>query len=266
MIVEVGEKWKDQFKSGQKFAQQPAVNYKGSLAFPGYSYEFFGGACTYRIIPHEVMELGAVSYGIQYKNKPKRIVVTDISDEKIKRAKEVIPEETAAKNGVELQYVNTAAMADLIKELMDITEGHGFDGAFVYIPNHQVVEMADNLLAFDEQIEVGMMMETPASVLLAEEFAKEADFFSIGTNDLTQYLLAVDRGNKKVADRYDYMHPAVVNAIRQIINAGHKEQIKVGMYGKCKQGPRKVEKTGSGKWENLYGPFEASKKAKKRNI
>ncbi|MCI5870039.1 MAG: phosphoenolpyruvate--protein phosphotransferase [Dorea sp.] len=86
-------------------------------------------------------------------------------------------------------------------------------------------------IAYDEQIELGMMMETPASVLLAEEFAKEADFFSIGTNDLTQYLLAVDRGNKKIADRYSYFHPAVVKAIGQIIQAGHKEGIKVGMCG-----------------------------------
>ncbi|MDO4308800.1 MAG: phosphoenolpyruvate--protein phosphotransferase [Eubacteriales bacterium] len=84
---------------------------------------------------------------------------------------------------------------------------------------------------FDENIETGMMMETPASVLLAEEFAKEADFFSIGTNDLTQYLLAVDRGNKKISHKYDFMHPAVLKAIRQIIEAGHKENIKVGMCG-----------------------------------
>ena len=60
VIVEVGEKWKDQFKPGMKFAQQPALNYKGSLASPGYSYEYFGGACTYCIIPHEVMELGCL--------------------------------------------------------------------------------------------------------------------------------------------------------------------------------------------------------------
>ena len=95
------------------------------------------------------MGLGAVSYGIQYKNKPKRIVVTDISDEKINRAKSVIPESTAAENGVELLYVNTAAMADPVKELMDITDGHGFDDIFVYIPNRKVVELADKLLAFD---------------------------------------------------------------------------------------------------------------------
>lgn len=84
---------------------------------------------------------------------------------------------------------------------------------------------------FDKNIEIGMMMETPASVLLAEEFAREADFFSIGTNDLTQYLLAVDRGNKKVADKYDFMHPAVLRAILHIIEAGHREHIKVSMCG-----------------------------------
>ncbi len=60
VIVKVGKKWQDQFKPGMRFAQQPALNYKGSLASPGYSYEFFGGDCTYCIFPHEVMELGAL--------------------------------------------------------------------------------------------------------------------------------------------------------------------------------------------------------------
>ena len=59
-IVKVGAKWQDQFKPGQRFEQQPALNYKGSLASPGHSYEYFGGACTYCIIPHEVMELGCL--------------------------------------------------------------------------------------------------------------------------------------------------------------------------------------------------------------
>lgn len=92
-------------------------------------------------------------------------------------------------------------------------------------------ELDQENLPYDKAIEMGMMMETPASVLLAEEFAQEADFFSIGTNDLTQYLLAVDRGNKKIADRYDYFHPAVLKAINHIIDAGHKAGIKVGMCG-----------------------------------
>lgn len=58
-IVEVGAKWKDQFKPGQKFAIQPALNYQGSLYAPGYSYQYIGGDATYVIIPHEVMEMAA---------------------------------------------------------------------------------------------------------------------------------------------------------------------------------------------------------------
>ncbi|MBQ2009400.1 MAG: zinc-binding dehydrogenase [Selenomonadaceae bacterium] len=211
VIVEVGKKWQDQFKPGMKFAQQPALNYKGSLASPGYSYEFFGGACTYCIIPHEVMELGclmeykgesffeaslgepmsciiggyhgnyhtnkrnhdlkidtkaggdiiilggcgpmglgAVSYGLQLEeNKPKRIVVTDINDDKIARAREVIPESVAAERGIELLYVNTAAMDDPVKGLMDITGGKGYDDVFVYVPVRQVAELGNKILAFD---------------------------------------------------------------------------------------------------------------------
>lgn len=210
VIVKVGVKWQDQFKPGQRFAQQPALNYKGSLASPGYSYEYFGGACTYCIIPHEVMELGclmnydgdsffeaslgepmsciiggyhanyhtnkknyehtmgtkeggnilimggcgpmglgAVSYGIQFENRPKRIVVTDISDDRIARAKKMITPEQAAANGVELIYANTAAMDDEYEGLMALTEGHGYDDVFVYVPNKQVAELGDRLLAFD---------------------------------------------------------------------------------------------------------------------
>lgn len=92
-------------------------------------------------------------------------------------------------------------------------------------------ELREQGIGFEEEIETGMMIETPASVLLAEDFAKEADFFSIGTNDLTQYLLAVDRGNKKIADRYNYFHPAVLAAIEKVIEAGHKANIRVGMCG-----------------------------------
>lgn len=101
-------------------------------------------------------------------------------------------------------------------------------------------ELREEQKDFDENIELGMMMETPASVLLAEDFAREADFFSIGTNDLTQYLLAVDRGNKKIADKYDSFHPAVLKAISQIIEAGHKEGIKVGMCGEMAGDPKAV--------------------------
>jgi phosphotransferase system enzyme I (PtsI) len=102
-------------------------------------------------------------------------------------------------------------------------------------------ELRQQGIAFDHNIEVGMMIETPASILLIEEFAKEADFFSIGTNDLTQYLLAVDRGNKKISGMYNSFHPAVVRSIKRVIEAGHRNKIKVGMCGEFASDERAVK-------------------------
>ncbi len=86
-------------------------------------------------------------------------------------------------------------------------------------------------IAYDTAIRTGVMIETPASVLCAEELAAEADFFSIGTNDLTQYLLAVDRGNAKIAKLYNSFHPAVLRSIRMVAQAAHRHGIEVGMCG-----------------------------------
>ncbi|MGO1581073.1 MAG: phosphoenolpyruvate--protein phosphotransferase [Peptoniphilaceae bacterium] len=93
------------------------------------------------------------------------------------------------------------------------------------------LELKEEGISFDENIKVGIMVETPAVVMEAESFAKHVDFFSIGTNDLTQYILAADRGNEKVAYLYDSYNPAVLHAIQRIIEAGHKEGIIVGMCG-----------------------------------
>ena len=95
------------------------------------------------------MGLGMITYGIQFENRPKRIVVTDIDDAKLKRAAEVISPEKAAENGVELLYVNTAKMKDPVAGLMGITDGHGYDDIFVMLPVKSVVEMCDKILAFD---------------------------------------------------------------------------------------------------------------------
>lgn len=209
-IVKVGKNWQHEFKAGEKFAQQPALNYKGSLASPGYSYEFFGGACTYCILPHEVMELGcllhydgesyfdaslgepmsciiggyhgnyhtnklnydhtsgvkeggavlimggcgpmglgAAEYPLTLDKKPSLVVVTDVSDERIARAKELISEETAAKHGITLKYVNPNDLADQYAELMALTGGKGYDDVFVYAPIRSLAELGDRLLAFD---------------------------------------------------------------------------------------------------------------------
>ena len=92
-------------------------------------------------------------------------------------------------------------------------------------------------IAFDEGIEVGCMMETAASTMIADLLAKEADFFSIGTNDLTGYTMGVDRGNAKVAYLYSAFEPAVLRSIKRIIECGKKEDIPVGMCGEAAADP-----------------------------
>lgn len=92
-------------------------------------------------------------------------------------------------------------------------------------------ELRKEGVEFDEDIEVGIMVETPASVFVADELIKYADFFSIGTNDLTQYILAVDRGNDKISHLYDYFNPAVLRAIKQVIDASHRHGKWTGMCG-----------------------------------
>lgn len=92
-------------------------------------------------------------------------------------------------------------------------------------------ELTAEGLAFDDKIQVGIMIETPAAVLMASDLASQCDFFSIGTNDLTQYILAVDRGNQRISHLYDSCNPAVLRAVKQVIDAGHAAGIEVGMCG-----------------------------------
>ena len=209
-IVKVGSKWAHEFKPGDRFAQQPALNYKGSLASPGYSYRFFGGNCTYCIIPPEVMELGcllhyegdsffaaslgepmscviggfnanyhtnkinynhkmgvkgggnllimggtgpmglgAIDYIHSLEEKPKRVVVTDIDDVKISRARKLLSEEHYKEMGVELIYFNPNKVNDAFAALMEITDNKGYDDIFVYVASVPLAEMADSLLGFD---------------------------------------------------------------------------------------------------------------------
>ncbi|VDN48490.1 putative dehydrogenase [Petrocella atlantisensis] len=210
VIVEVGEEWQDQFTPGEKFAIQPALNYKGSPYAPGYSFEFFGGSATYCIIPREVMELGfllkyegeafyeaslsepmscviggfhanyhtktgeykhymgivengkmallagagpmglgAIDYALHCDRKPSLLVVTDIDDTRLDRARSLFTQEEAEKQGVQLHFINTMKEADSVKTLMDLSGGEGYDDVFVYAPVRPVIEEGDKILGKD---------------------------------------------------------------------------------------------------------------------
>jgi len=206
-LVEVGEKWIDRFKPGQKYSIQPALNYKGSLDAPGYSFRWVGGDATYVILPNEVMEmdclleykgpgyfqaslseplscvigafhanyhqeagsydhkmdiveggnmaflagggpmgLAAINYALYREKKPGKMVVTDIDNSRLERARQLFSEEEAIKKGVSLKYVNTANMKNPVEELLGLTDGRGYDDVFVFAPVPQVIEQGDAIL------------------------------------------------------------------------------------------------------------------------
>jgi len=209
-IVQVGSKWKKDFKVGNKFSMQPALNYKGSMDSPGYSYRYCGGDATYVIMPQEVMELGcllnydgkayyeaslaepmsciiggfhasfhtvmgsyehkmgiveggklamlaaagpmglgAIDYAMHCDRRPGLIVVTDIEQSRLDRARAIFTQVDAKEAGIELIFVNTKDIEDVPKYLRELTGGTGFDDVFVYSPVKPVVEQGDSILGRD---------------------------------------------------------------------------------------------------------------------
>lgn len=101
-------------------------------------------------------------------------------------------------------------------------------------------ELDEKGIEYNKNLEIGVMMETPSACVIADILAKEAAFFSIGTNDLTGYTMAVDRGNAKVAYLYSTYQPAVLRSIKRIIECGKKEGIMVGMCGEAAADPKLI--------------------------
>lgn len=209
-ILQVGKKWQHKFKAGQKFSIQPALNYKGSLDAPGYSFRWIGGNATHIIIPNVVMEmdcllpfdgeayfhgslaepmscivgafhanyhttqgsyqhhmgikeggtmallagvgpmgLGAIDYALHCDRKPGLLVVTDIDEARLNRAKEIYPESHAKEMGIELIYLNTRNSKDPVKDIRACNHGNGFNDVFVFAPVKPVIEQGDAILGKD---------------------------------------------------------------------------------------------------------------------
>ncbi|KAJ53443.1 phosphotransferase system enzyme I (PtsI) [Clostridium tetanomorphum] len=121
-------------------------------------------------------------------------------------------------------YGKLKIMFPMISSLQELREGKA-------VLEQCKTELKNEGIAFNEEVEVGIMIEIPSAAVISDALAKEVDFFSIGTNDLIQYTIAVDRMNEKVSYLYDFFNPAVLRLIKTVIDNGHKEGKYVGMCG-----------------------------------
>jgi len=151
--------------------------------------------------------------------------------------------------GIRVMLDKPQIFLDQLRAILRASVKHNLAIMFPMVMSIKEVQLAKQLLAqakddlrqkrlpFDEKIQIGVMIEVPAAAVITDHLAKEVQFLSIGTNDLIQYLLAVDRGNEIVADLFQEFHPAVVRFLQYIIQRGKESQVWVGMCGQMAGNP-----------------------------
>ncbi|MFG0247012.1 MAG: phosphoenolpyruvate--protein phosphotransferase [Phycisphaerales bacterium JB052] len=183
--------------------------------------------------------------------KPLTIRTVDLGADKYTQAQEEIPERNpflglrsirySLKNQkmfrTQLRAILRASTLGPIKIMFPLITNIAEYRSGQYFLREEMEELDEQGIPYDKDIEVGMMVEVPAAALMAGAFAREVDFFSIGTNDLVQYTLAVDRTNERVASMYTPIHPAVLKLIRDVSRAGRRHDIPVSCCGQSAADP-----------------------------
>ena len=270
VIVQVGKKYQDKYKPGMKFTLQPALNYKGTMWSPGYSYPYFGGDCTYCIIPQEVFELdcfmeykgdaffeaslaepyscsigaahatfhtkmgvyqhemgireggkmailagagpmglGMAEYIIHCDRRPGVLVVTDIDEARLERAKELFPKELVEKTGVKVMFVNTRDIPDPAAYLKDLVGG-GYDDVFAYAPVASVVELASDILGRDGCLNFFAGPTDP-------KFSAKLNYYDVHYN--STHVIGTTGGN--TADMIECLELTAAGKIRPAVMVTH---------------------------------------------
>ncbi|HEY9700848.1 MAG TPA: putative PEP-binding protein, partial [Allocoleopsis sp.] len=137
----------------------------------------------------------------------------------------------------QLRAILRASFGQNIKILLPMISSLNEVRKFKEIMHNVKADLASNNIPFLDHIELGIMIEVPAAVAIADQLAKEVDFFSIGTNDLTQYIMASDRTNPQVSELSDAFEPAVLRMIQQTIMAAHNGNILVTVCGELASSP-----------------------------